>query len=88
MLQKKNVLGFGRGIENTEELSVVIVDTFGKTTGLIVDKLIGQQEIMIKSIGAFCHSLQGIAGATVLGDGSISLIVDVAALTEYGRDGH
>jgi two-component system chemotaxis sensor kinase CheA len=69
-------------------MSVVIVDTGGKTKGLIVDELIGQQEILIKSIGAFCHSLQGIAGATVLGDGSISLIVDVAALTENGRVGH
>ncbi|MBS3943174.1 MAG: chemotaxis protein CheA [Dethiobacter sp.] len=88
LYELSDLLGFGRRKENVEEMSVVIVDTGGKTKGLIVDELIGQQEILIKSIGAFCHSLQGIAGATVLGDGSISLIVDVAALTENGRVGH
>ncbi len=78
-------LGF---IQNIEELSgypVVIVEAGGEKAGLIVEQLIGQQEIMIKPLSPALKGLAGIAGATILGDGSISLIVDIPELLNVGR---
>ena len=59
-----------------EEYIVVIVKKGDKTAGLIVDHLIGQQEIVIKSLGKFLSNIKAIAGATILGNGSVALIVD------------
>ena len=51
-----------------------------KQAGLIVDELIGQQEIVIKSLGKLLAGIRGIAGATILGNGEVALILDVGAL--------
>jgi len=67
------------------ELAVVVTEVGGEVSGLIVDELIGQQEIVIKSIYDFFQQLKGIAGATILGDGRVSLILDVAGLMGKGR---
>ena len=48
-----------------------------------MDELIGQQEIVIKSLGKFLSKIKGIAGATILGDGNVALILDVSSL--YAR---
>lgn len=80
------LLGF---IQSREELSgypVVIVEAGGEKAGLIVEQLIGQQEIIIKPLGSYLKGLTGIAGATILGDGSISLIVDVPGLISSGGE--
>lgn len=58
------------------EHTVVIIRKGDKTAGIIVDDLIGQQEIVIKSLGKFLNNVEGIAGATILGNGSVALIVD------------
>ncbi|EYE88770.1 chemotaxis protein CheA [Fervidicella metallireducens AeB] len=65
--------------DNSEKY-VVIVKVGEKTVGLIVDSLFGQQEIVIKSMGKTLQSLKEYVGATILGDGLVTLIVDVAAL--------
>lgn len=62
--------------ETDEENTVVIVRKGEKTAGLLIDGLIGQQEIVIKSLGKFLLNTKGIAGATILGNGSVALIVD------------
>ncbi len=62
--------------DNDEDEVVVIVKKGDKDAGLIIDKLIGQQEIVIKSLGKYLGSIPSISGATVLGNGSIALIVD------------
>lgn len=62
---------------------VVVVGSGEKRGGLIVDRLIGQQEIVIKAMDDYLGVLPGIAGGTVLGDGKIALILDVAALIGY-----
>ncbi len=59
-----------------EEVVVVIVKKGDKDAGLIVDSLIGQQEIVIKSLGKYLSNVPSIAGATILGNGSVALIVD------------
>ncbi|NLJ55830.1 MAG: chemotaxis protein CheA [Firmicutes bacterium] len=68
-----------------EYYSVVVVEAGGKKAGFAVDALLGQQEVVIKSLGRFVYDLQGIAGATVLGDGRVILILDVAGLLEGRR---
>ena len=56
--------------------------------GLIVDGLIGQEEIVIKSLGEYLKGIKGIAGATIRGDGKVTLIVDVAALMKLAKETH
>ncbi|NLA91565.1 MAG: chemotaxis protein CheA [Synergistaceae bacterium] len=69
--------------EESDEFPVVVVKTGRIRVGFIVDDLIGQQDIVIKSLGRFLSKIRGIAGATILGDGNVALILDVAGL--YGR---
>ncbi len=71
-------------VEHTDEeptsLTVVIVKKGDKQAGLIVDNLIGQLEIVIKSIGKYINNSKLISGATILGDGEVALILDVNVL--------
>uniref|UniRef100_UPI004056D7CA chemotaxis protein CheW n=1 Tax=Acetatifactor sp. TaxID=1872090 RepID=UPI004056D7CA len=63
-----------------ENLTVVIVKKGDKMAGLVIDELIGQQEIVIKSLGKYIKQVKFISGATILGDGEIALILDANAL--------
>jgi len=58
----------------------VMVNTGALKVGLVVDRLIGEQEVVIKALGSFFGDLRGIAGATILGDGRVALILDVAGI--------
>lgn len=66
--------------EKPESLTVVIVAKGEKLAGLVVDNLIGQQEIVIKSIGKYINNNKIISGATILGDGEVALIIDANTL--------
>jgi two-component system chemotaxis sensor kinase CheA len=66
--------------EENKEKFIVIVKVGEKTVGLLVDSLFGQQEIVIKSMGKTLQNLKEYVGATILGDGLVTLILDVAAL--------
>ncbi|MFO8004787.1 chemotaxis protein CheA [Thioalkalivibrio sp.] len=59
---------------------VVVVLMGGRRVGFVVDRLIGQEEVVIKPLGAYLHGLPGFAGATITGDGGIALILDVPSL--------
>lgn len=63
-----------------EDAHVVVVSIGSQLVGLVVDGLIGQEEVVIKPLGAMLHGLPGFAGATITGDGSIALILDVSRL--------
>lgn len=65
-----------------DELYIVIVQIGEKRAGFIVDALIGQQEIVIKSMGKLLGGIRCIAGATILGDGQVALILDVGVLMQ------
>ena len=69
-------------------LYVVILGLGATKIGLIVDRFIGQEEIVIKSLGEFLKGLPGIAGATIRGDGRVTLIVDVASLMKLAKETH
>ena len=67
--------------EEQESLTIVIISKGDKQVGLVVDDLMGQQEIVIKSLGSFIdNSTKIISGATILGDGEVALILDVNTL--------
>lgn len=65
-----------------DEVFVVVVGLGDKTIGLIVDELHGQEEIVIKTLGEYLGGLPGIAGATILGDGKVTLILDIGSLIQ------
>jgi two-component system chemotaxis sensor kinase CheA len=69
-------------------LYVVVLGVGASKVGLIVDGLIGQEEIVIKSLGEYLKGIEGIAGATIRGDGKVTLIVDVAALMKLAKETH
>lgn len=66
--------------ETQEKKYIVIVKVGGKNVGLMVDSLLGQQEIVIKPLGKTLQGMKEYIGATILGDGLVTLILDVAAL--------
>jgi two-component system chemotaxis sensor kinase CheA len=70
----------GEAAANKDEMYVVIVRKAERQIGLVVDTLIGQQEIVIKSLGKILAGIPGIAGAIVAGDGFVRLIIDIATL--------
>lgn len=80
LVRLNKVLDVSDSLEDTNELTVVIVKKGDKLAGLVVDNLIGQLEIVIKSIGKYINNSKMISGATILGDGEIALILDVNAL--------
>ena len=61
-------------------MTVIIVKKGEKLAGLVVDELIGQQEIVIKSMGKFIKVPKIISGATILGNGEVALIIDANTL--------
>jgi len=61
---------------------VVVVGAAEKRMGLIVTRLVGQQEVAIKSLGNYLANIPGIAGSTILGDGRVALIIDPVAMSE------
>ena len=67
-------------VKDTRELFVVVVHAGDSKAGIVVDKLIGQQEIVIKTLGNLFMGLKMFSGATVLGDGRVALILDVATM--------
>lgn len=66
--------------EENEDIFVVVVHIGDRKAGIVVDNLIGQQEIVIKTMGKLLAGLKVISGATVLGDGRVALILDISAL--------
>jgi two-component system, chemotaxis family, sensor kinase CheA len=66
--------------EDKNRIYVVIVGVAEKRKGLIVDKLIGQEEIVIKSLGKYLKEITGFSGCTIMGDGRVTLIIDIEAL--------
>ena len=75
-------------LEPDKYLYVVILGLGATKVGLIVDRFIGQEEIVIKSLGEFLKGLPGIAGATIRGDGKVTLIIDVGTLMKLAKETH
>lgn len=74
-----------RILDSSEHAYVVVLGLGSSKLGLIVDTLVGQEEIVIKSLGEYLKGIDGIAGATIRGDGGVTLIVDVADLMQMAK---
>ncbi|MET0047989.1 MAG: chemotaxis protein CheA [Sedimenticola sp.] len=79
---KELLTGGAESEEDRDQGHVVIVNVGNMQAGLVVDGLIGQEEVVIKPLGAFLHDSEGMAGATITGDGKIALILDVPGLMQ------
>ncbi|HLO99206.1 MAG TPA: chemotaxis protein CheW, partial [Fimbriimonas sp.] len=64
---------------------VVVVNHDGRQIGLCVDAVGGEQEVVMKSLGTMLGEVTGVSGATILGDGRVSLIIDVASAIDQMR---
>jgi two-component system, chemotaxis family, sensor kinase CheA len=71
--------------QSGEDKSLVIIGSEGRELGLVVDRLLGEEDIVIKSMAENYRNVEGIAGASILGDGTVSLILDVATLLEMSN---
>jgi two-component system chemotaxis sensor kinase CheA len=65
---------------NSNKFSVVVIKVRGKKTGIVVDELYGQRDIVIKSLGKILNNVKVFSGGSIMGDGSITLILDIANL--------
>ena len=77
LVHLSDVFGFRKGEEERQHLFAVVIQ-FGKERfGLLVDSLIGEEEVVVKPLGAFIGDIPGISSATILGNGQVALIVEV-----------
>ena len=74
--------------ENIEDGLLVVVEAEGKKVALFVDDLLGQQQVVIKSLETNFKSVEGISGATILGDGTVALILDVTGLITISKNNY
>jgi two-component system chemotaxis sensor kinase CheA len=81
LLRLQNILGTpdAKNME-CEELDVVVLKIGERRVGCVVDTLLRQQDVVIKSLGKYLGTIKGIAGATILGDGRVALIIDIRAV--------
>ncbi|MCS7228593.1 MAG: chemotaxis protein CheA [Candidatus Kryptonium sp.] len=80
LVRLEKIFNLGSSCYKNGNLYVVVVGLAEKKLGLVVDALIGQKEVVIKSLGSYLKNVKGIAGATILGDGSVKLIIDIAQI--------
>ncbi len=76
--------GESREADDKESI-MVIVEVDGAKTALLVDELVGQHQVVVKSLEANYRRIPGISGATIMGDGRVALIMDIAALVKLAR---
>jgi len=74
--------------QNPEDAVVVIVEDEERLAGLLVDELIGRQQVVIKSLGETMKDIPGISGGAIMPDGRVGLIIDVAGLVKYANYGY
>jgi len=82
IVRLNRLFGVAGGTEDLLDGLLVVVETEGRHVGLFVDRLLGQQQVVIKSLETNFHQLDGVSGATILGDGQVALILDVPGLVQ------
>ncbi|MCA9472431.1 MAG: chemotaxis protein CheA [Nitrospirales bacterium] len=85
MVRLYDVFGVEAEFTNPAEALLVIVEAEGKRVALFVDELTGQQQVVIKSLEQNYEKVEGISGATILGDGQVALILDITGLVKLSR---
>lgn len=85
LLRLHRLFRAGNGDIPPTEALVMVVEHEGKQKGLLVDDILGKQEVVIKSLGETLQNIKGLAGGTILGDGRVGLILDLAGLFALGQ---
>ena len=80
-----HVYRLGNGNGRLDEGLLIILENQGKSMCLFVDEILGQMETVIKGLPGFMGNIQGVSGCTILGDGEVSLILDVGGLMERAK---
>jgi two-component system chemotaxis sensor kinase CheA len=88
ILQLHKVFSIRGAEEDPFKALVILVETANERIGLVVDELVGQQQVVIKSLEANADPIEGVSGATILGDGKVSLILDITQLGEMAGPAH
>ena len=86
LVRLADMFGVEQVFETGEHVYVVVIGLAESKLGIIVDGLVGQEEIVIKSMGDYLQGIEGIAGATIRGDGGVTLITDVAAMMKLAKE--
>jgi two-component system chemotaxis sensor kinase CheA len=86
LVRLANIFNLSSNGDFKENLYVVVVGLAEKKLGIVVDGLVGQKEVVIKSLGSYLNNVRGIAGATILGDGTVRMIVDVAQIFKMSAE--
>jgi len=86
LVRLSDMFGVEQVFDSGEHVYVVIIGLAESKLGIIVDGLVGQEEIVIKSMGDYLQGIEGIAGATIRGDGGVTLITDVAAMMKLAKE--
>jgi len=86
LVRLSDIFNVKQVFDSGEFTYVVVIKLAESKLGVIVDTFIGQEETVIKSMGDYLQGIQGIAGATIRGDGGVTLIVDVASLMNMAKD--
>ncbi len=86
LVRLSDVFGVKQVLESSEQTYVVVIGVAESKLGIIVDALVGQEEIVIKSMGDYLQNIQGIAGATIRGDGRVTLIIDVGSMMDMAKE--
>ncbi len=86
LVRLSDMFGVEQVFDGGEHVYVVIIGLAESKLGIIVDGLVGQEEIVIKSMGDYLQGIEGIAGATIRGDGGVTLITDVAAMMKLAKE--
>jgi len=85
LLNLAEVFDVTREMRRSNYCYVVVVGIAEKRVGLVVNRLLGQQEVAIKSLGNYLANVPGIAGSTIMGDGRVALIIDPSKLIDLGK---
>ncbi len=85
-LLRMSDLFMDRSEREDEKLYVVVLGFGNRRVGVIVDRLLGEQEIVIKTLGSYLGQITGISGATILGDGRVALIIDAKGIIKDSKE--
>lgn len=78
-----NKLFYDKPVENIQNAKILLVKNGDKKVGMIIDQIVGEYQIVVKPLGRFLRKVDMISGASVMGDGSLSLIIDTTRLVNY-----
>ena len=88
LIRLYEILGFDDAITNPEEAIVIILESGIRRMALMVDDVIGQHQAVIKSLETNSRRIEGVSGATILGDGRVSIILDIHGIEHLAFGGH